>query len=84
MADAGLDRSDNLRAGVFIGIALDLNSTNFSLNNIAAVNSYMKLYFFFTGFFSCFIFINKHFENFFCIDPEGIQVSAGNENGKVR
>ena len=30
MADAGLDRSDNLRAGVFIGIALDLNSTNFS------------------------------------------------------
>ena len=30
MADAGLDRSENLRAGVFIGIALDLNSTNFS------------------------------------------------------
>ena len=30
MADAGLDRSNNLRAGVFIGIALDLNSTNFS------------------------------------------------------
>ena len=30
MADAGLGRSDNLRAGVFIGIALDLNSTNFS------------------------------------------------------
>jgi PfaB family protein len=30
MADAGLDRSGNLRAGVFIGIALDLNSTNFS------------------------------------------------------
>jgi PfaB family protein len=30
MVDAGLDRSDNLRAGVFIGIALDLNSTNFS------------------------------------------------------
>ena len=31
MTDAGLDRSDNLRAGVFIGIALDLNSTNFAL-----------------------------------------------------
>jgi PfaB family protein len=30
MADAGLDREDNLRAGVFVGIALDLNSTNFS------------------------------------------------------
>ena len=30
MTDAGLDRSDNLRAGVFIGIALDLNSTNFA------------------------------------------------------
>jgi len=30
MADAGLDRTGNLRAGVFIGIALDLNSTNFS------------------------------------------------------
>ena len=30
MADAGLDREDNLRTGVFIGIALDLNSTNFS------------------------------------------------------
>ena len=30
MTDAALDRSDNLRAGVFIGIALDLNSTNFS------------------------------------------------------
>ncbi|GFO69931.1 hypothetical protein GMLC_35100 [Geomonas limicola] len=30
MADAGLDRTDNLRAGVFIGIALDLNSTNFA------------------------------------------------------
>ena len=30
MADAGLDRTNNLRAGVFIGIALDLNSTNFS------------------------------------------------------
>ena len=30
MADAKLDRSDNLRAGVFIGIALDLNSTNFA------------------------------------------------------
>jgi PfaB family protein len=30
MADAGLDRDGNLRAGVFIGIALDLNTTNFS------------------------------------------------------
>jgi len=30
MADAGLNRENNLRAGVFIGIALDLNSTNFS------------------------------------------------------
>ncbi|HBA86619.1 MAG TPA: type I polyketide synthase [Geobacter sp.] len=30
MTDAGLDRNDNLRAGVFIGIALDLNSTNFA------------------------------------------------------
>jgi acyl transferase domain-containing protein/3-hydroxymyristoyl/3-hydroxydecanoyl-(acyl carrier protein) dehydratase len=30
MADAGLGRDGNLRAGVFIGIALDLNSTNFS------------------------------------------------------
>ena len=30
MSDAGLDREDNLRSGVFIGIALDLNSTNFS------------------------------------------------------
>jgi len=30
LTDAGVDRSDNLRAGVFIGIALDLNSTNFS------------------------------------------------------
>jgi PfaB family protein len=30
MADAGLDRKDNLRTGVFTGIALDLNSTNFS------------------------------------------------------
>lgn len=30
MADAGLDREENLRAGVFIGIALDLNTTNFS------------------------------------------------------
>jgi PfaB family protein len=28
--DAGMDRSDNERAGVFVGIALDLNSTNFS------------------------------------------------------
>ncbi|NTV48029.1 MAG: acyltransferase domain-containing protein [Geobacteraceae bacterium] len=31
MQDAGLDREDNLNTGVFIGIALDLNSTNFSL-----------------------------------------------------
>ena len=31
MEDAGMDRSDNLAVGVFIGIALDLNSTNFSL-----------------------------------------------------
>ena len=31
MQDAGLDRQDNLDTGVFIGIALDLNSTNFSL-----------------------------------------------------
>ncbi|NVN91186.1 MAG: type I polyketide synthase [Desulfuromonadales bacterium] len=30
MADAGLDREGNQRAGVFMGIALDLNSTNFS------------------------------------------------------
>ena len=30
MADAGLDREGNLQTGVFIGIALDLNSTNFS------------------------------------------------------
>ncbi len=30
MADAGLDREGNDRTGVFIGIALDLNSTNFS------------------------------------------------------
>ena len=30
MADAGLDREDNLRSGVFIGIAFDLSSTNFS------------------------------------------------------
>ena len=30
MADAGLDREGNLRAGVFVGISLDLNSTNFS------------------------------------------------------
>lgn len=30
MADSGLDREDNQRTGVFIGIALDLNSTNFS------------------------------------------------------
>ncbi|MDD2310206.1 MAG: beta-ketoacyl synthase N-terminal-like domain-containing protein [Desulfuromonadaceae bacterium] len=31
MRDAGLNREDNLATGVFIGIALDLNSTNFSL-----------------------------------------------------
>ncbi len=31
MADAGLDREGNLESGVFIGIALDLNSTNFTL-----------------------------------------------------
>ncbi|MBV5338400.1 MAG: acyltransferase domain-containing protein [Deltaproteobacteria bacterium] len=31
MHDAGLGREDNLTTGVFIGIALDLNSTNFSL-----------------------------------------------------
>jgi len=30
IADAGLGREGNLNAGVFIGIALDLNSTNFS------------------------------------------------------
>ncbi|MBJ6726279.1 polyketide synthase [Geomesophilobacter sediminis] len=30
MADAGLSRQDNEKAGVFVGIALDLNSTNFS------------------------------------------------------
>lgn len=30
MSDAGLDREDNLRAGVFIGIAFDLSSTGFS------------------------------------------------------
>ena len=30
MADAGLGREGNERTGVFIGIALDLNSTNFS------------------------------------------------------
>ncbi|WP_224982326.1 beta-ketoacyl synthase N-terminal-like domain-containing protein [Geomonas agri] len=28
--DAGMDRADNLCAGVFVGIALDLNSTNFA------------------------------------------------------
>ncbi|GFO65696.1 type I polyketide synthase [Geomonas paludis] len=28
--DAGMERGDNLRAGVFVGIALDLNSTNFA------------------------------------------------------
>ncbi len=31
LEDAGLDRNGNLNTGVFIGIALDLNSTNFSL-----------------------------------------------------
>ncbi len=31
MQDAGLGRADNGSTGVFIGIALDLNSTNFSL-----------------------------------------------------
>lgn len=31
ISDAGLQREANLRTGVFIGIALDLNSTNFSL-----------------------------------------------------
>jgi PfaB family protein len=31
MADAGLDSEENLKTGVFIGIALDLNTTNFSL-----------------------------------------------------
>ena len=30
LTDAGMTREDNLRSGVFIGIALDLNSTNFS------------------------------------------------------
>jgi PfaB family protein len=30
IGDAGLDRTGNQRAGVFVGIALDLNSTNFS------------------------------------------------------
>ncbi|QWV95387.1 type I polyketide synthase [Geomonas oryzisoli] len=30
MKDAGMERGDNLRAGVFVGIALDLNSTNFA------------------------------------------------------
>ncbi len=30
MADAGLDREEKLRTGVFVGISLDLNSTNFS------------------------------------------------------
>ncbi|UFS70032.1 type I polyketide synthase [Geomonas sp. RF6] len=31
MADAGLGREKKLKCGVFVGIALDLNSTNFSL-----------------------------------------------------
>ena len=31
ISDAGLHREGNLNTGVFIGIALDLNSTNFSL-----------------------------------------------------
>ncbi|BDV42215.1 hypothetical protein GURASL_11380 [Geotalea uraniireducens] len=30
MTDAGLGREENLRTGVFVGIALDLNATNFS------------------------------------------------------
>lgn len=30
MADAGLDRNDNIRGGVFVGINLDLNTTNYS------------------------------------------------------
>ncbi len=30
IADAGMGKKENLRAGVFIGIALDLNSTNFA------------------------------------------------------
>jgi acyl transferase domain-containing protein/3-hydroxymyristoyl/3-hydroxydecanoyl-(acyl carrier protein) dehydratase len=30
MADAGLDREGNLRGGVFVGINLDLNTTNYS------------------------------------------------------
>src|SRR6185369_3052888 len=34
--DAGLDREGNQNTGVFIGIALDLNSTNFSLRWSAA------------------------------------------------
>ena len=36
MADAGLDREDNKRGGVFIGIALDLNTTNFSFRWVLA------------------------------------------------
>ena len=36
ISDAGLDREGNLKTGVFIGIALDLNSTNFSLRWSAA------------------------------------------------
>ena len=36
ISDAGLDREGNLHTGVFIGIALDLNSTNFSLRWSAA------------------------------------------------
>jgi acyl transferase domain-containing protein/3-hydroxymyristoyl/3-hydroxydecanoyl-(acyl carrier protein) dehydratase len=30
MADAGMDRAENLRGGVFVGIPLDLNTTNYS------------------------------------------------------
>ena len=30
MADAGLDRADNIRGGVLVGIPLDLNTTNYS------------------------------------------------------
>ena len=48
MADAGLDREGNLRTGVFIGIALDLNSTNFShrwslLRDVAAWTAKLDL-----------------------------------------
>jgi acyl transferase domain-containing protein/3-hydroxymyristoyl/3-hydroxydecanoyl-(acyl carrier protein) dehydratase len=36
ISDAGLDREGNLNTGVFIGISLDLNSTNFSVRWSAA------------------------------------------------